>query len=210
MRTITPVILVWNPRKELIYITPGVRLNKSLICPSNYSTSTISTCIHLGHYYIVTAHLLFQRSIKVSLRCISLSVDWRYISSWEQGWRIWLVKRVVSHSCTHHTASDPKQRHFHQFYTKLDLHIFSLVIVSNLKVGDRWTWKDSSPVVGSQITLNSWWKILLNKGTFINKRFPSQGIWHFGRTSISTSCPQLGQLPPRFSLINDQTSSIIK
>lgn len=182
MRTITPVILVWNPRKELIYITPGVRLSKSLICPSNYSTSTISTCIHLGHYYIVTAHLLFQRSIK----------------------------RVVSHSCTHHTASDPKQRHFHQFYTKPDLHIFSLVIVSNLKVGDRWTWKDSSPVVGSQITLNSWWKILLNKGTFINKRFPSQGIWHFGRTSISTSCPQLGQLPPRFSLINDQTSSIIK
>lgn len=49
-------------------MTPGVGLNKSLICPSNSSTSTISACIHLGHYYIATAYLKFRRSKEVSLQ----------------------------------------------------------------------------------------------------------------------------------------------
>ncbi|KAL0245780.1 hypothetical protein I308_104916 [Cryptococcus tetragattii IND107] len=46
-------------------------------------------------YYIVTAYLLFQRSIE----------------------------GVVYHSYIHRTRSDPNQRHLRQFYTKPDLHI---------------------------------------------------------------------------------------
>lgn len=111
------------------------------------------------------------------------------------------------HTYIHRTSSDPNQRHLHQFYTKPDLHIRShhnpkSKSEEQLNL-ERFFSSGCLPKSPSILFEN------IIKRVHSITRLPFHGIWHLGRTSIPTFCLQHCQTPPRFLLLNHQTSSNI-